>query len=53
MVIRKLTEMVEYGCKREEKVMAIQSEIKKMYREPTMKRRKLGLTSMMWSRRKK
>ena len=53
MVIRKLTEMVEYGCKREEKVMAIQSEIKKMYREPTVTGRKLGLKSMVWSRRKK
>ena len=29
MVIRMLTEMVEYGCKIEEEVKAIQSEIKK------------------------
>ena len=28
LVIRMLTEMVEYGCKREEKVKAMQSEIK-------------------------
>ena len=29
MVIRVLTEMIEYGCKIEEKVKAMQSEIKK------------------------
>ena len=29
LVIRMLTEMVEYGCKIEEKVKAMQSEIKK------------------------
>ena len=29
VVIRMLTEMVQYGCKREEKVKAMQSEIKK------------------------
>ena len=45
--------MVEYGCKIEEKVKAMKSEIKKNYREPTVKGRKLGLKSMVWSRRKK
>ena len=35
--------MAEYGCKMEEKVRAVQSEIKKTYREPTVKGRKLGL----------
>ena len=29
LVIRMLTEMVEYGCKMEEKVKAMQSEIKR------------------------
>ena len=29
LVIRRLTEMVEYGCKTEEEVQAVQSEIKK------------------------
>ena len=29
LVIRMLTEMIEYGCKIEEKVQAMQSEIKK------------------------
>ena len=28
LVIRRLTEMVEYGCKTEEEVQAVQSEIK-------------------------
>ena len=41
--------MVEYGRKMEEKVKAMQSEIKKKYRKP----RKPGLKSMIWSRRKK
>ena len=45
--------MVGYGHKIEEKVKARQSEIKKMYREPTVTGRKLGLKSTVWSRRKK
>ena len=44
--------MVEYGHKMEEKVKAMQSEIK-IYREPTVMGRKLGLKSMIWSRGKK
>ena len=52
LVIRMLTEMVEYGHKMEEKVKAMQSEIK-IYREPTVMGRKPGLKSMIWSRRKK
>ena len=39
LVIRMLTEMVEYGCKMEEKVKAMQSEIK-INRDPTVKGRK-------------
>ena len=39
LVIRMLTEMIEYRCKIEEKVKAMQSEIKKIYREPTVKGR--------------
>ena len=31
LVIRMLTEMVEYGCKRKEKVKAMKSEIKEKY----------------------
>ena len=43
LVIRMLTEMVEYGHKIEEKAKAMQSEIKEMYREPTVRGRKQGL----------
>ena len=32
---------------------AIQSEIRKIYREPKVMGRKLGLKSMVWTRRKK
>ena len=53
LVIRMLTEMVEYGCKIEEKVKARQIGVKEMYREPAVKERKPGLKSMIWSRRKK
>ena len=41
LVIRMLTEMVEYGHKIEERVKAMQSEIKKNVQEPTVKGRKL------------
>ena len=53
LIIRMLTEMVEYGDKIEEKVKAMESEIRKMYREPTVKGRKPGLKSTVWTRRKK
>ena len=43
-----LTELVEYGHKIEEKLKAM-----KMYREPTVMGRKLGLKSTVWTRRKK
>ena len=44
--------MIECGRKIEEKEKAMQSEIK-VDREPTVKGRKPGLKSMIWSRRKK
>ena len=50
LVIRMLTELVVYGGKIEEKMKAMKSEIKKMYREPTVKGRKLGLKSMVWKK---
>ena len=50
LVIRMLTEMIEYRCKIEE-AKAIQSEIK-VYREPQVKGRKPGLKSTIWNRRK-
>ena len=53
LVIRILTELVEYGCKIEEKVKAVQSEIKQNIQEPTATGRKPGLKSTVWSRRKK
>ena len=53
LVIRMLTELVEFGHKIEEKVKAMLSELKKMYREPTVTGRKPGLKSMVWTRRKK
>ena len=53
LVIRTLTEIVEYGHKIEEEVKAMQSEIKQLYREPRVKVRKLEIKSMVWSRRKK
>ena len=40
LVIRMLTEMIEFGHKMKEEMKAIQSEIKEMYREPTVKGRK-------------
>ena len=45
--------MVEYGCKIEEKVKAMQNEIKKNTQGTNSKGRKPGLKSMNWSRRKK
>ena len=53
LVIRMLTEMDEYGHKIEQEVKAMQSEIKIIYREPTVKGRKPGLKSMIWTSRKK
>ena len=48
-----LTEMFEYGHKTEEEMNAMKMKYRKMYREPTVKGRKLGLKSTVWSRRKK
>ena len=53
LVVRVLTEMVEYGCKIEEEMKAMQNEIKQIYQKPTVKERKLELKSMIWTRRKK
>ena len=53
LVIRRLTEMIEYGHKIEEKVKAMKSEIKENVQGTNKKGRKLGLKSMIWSRRKK
>ena len=53
LVIRMLTEMVEYGCKLEEKMNALQSEIRKNNREPIVMGMKPGVKSTVWTRRKK
>ena len=53
LVIRMLTEFVEYGRKIEEKVKVMKSEIKENVQGPIVKRRKQGLKSTIWSRRKK
>ena len=53
LVIRMHTELVKYGHKTAEKVKAMKSEMKKMYREPTVTERKRGLKSTTWSREKK
>ena len=53
LVIRKLTELVELGRKLDEKMKAVLRETKAMYREPIVRRRKLGIKSMVWTRRKK
>ena len=53
LVIRTLTELVEYGHKIEEKLKGMKTEIKESVWEPTMMGRKLGHKSMVWTRRKK
>ena len=53
LVIKMLTELVESVRKPDEKMKAKKEKQRKMYREPTVVRRKLGLKSMVWTRRKK
>ena len=53
LVIRKLTELVEFGHKLDEKWRLCQEKQRKMYREPTVMGRKLELKSMVWTRSKK
>ena len=48
LVIRMLTEMVEYGCKIEERMKDMKKQSKeKLYREPTVKGRKTRLKSIV------
>ena len=49
LVIRMLTELVEYGCKIEEKVKAMKSEIKENVQGTNREGKKLGLKSLVWS----
>ena len=53
LVIRMLTELVEYGSKIEEKVQVTQSEIKENVQGINSEWKELGLKSTFWSRRKK
>ena len=52
MVIRMLTELVEFGHKLDEKMKVMLSEQRKMYREPIAMGRKLEFKSTVWTRRK-
>ena len=51
--IANLSDADEYGPKIKEEMKAIQSEIKEIYREPTVKGRKPGLKAMIWNKRRK
>ena len=53
LVIRMLTEMIEYGLKIKEKVKAMQSEIKENVQGTNSEGKEIGLKSTVWSRRKK
>ena len=53
LVIRTITELVEFGHKLDEKMKAMLRETKEMYRKPIVMRRKPGLKSAVWTRRKK
>ena len=53
LVIRKLTELVEFGHKLDEKMKAMLRKTKENVQGTSVMRRKLGLKSMVWTRRKK
>ena len=53
LVIKKLTELVEFGQKLDEKMKAMLRETKENVQETNVMRRKLGLNSTVWIRRKK
>ena len=53
LVIRMLTEMVEFSHKMKEAMKAIQSEIKENTLGTKVKGRKLGLKLMIWNKWKK
>ena len=53
LVIRKLTELAEFGRKLDEKMKAMLRETKENVQGPTVMGRKLGLKSTVWTRRKK
>ena len=53
LVIRMLTEMVEYGCKIEEKVKAMKSEIKENVQGTNSEGKETRTQLNVWSRKKK
>ena len=53
LVIRKFTELVEFGHKLDEKMKAMLRETKENVRDPVVMGRKLGIKSMVWTRKKK
>ena len=53
LVIRMLTEMIEYGCKIEEKVKAMKSEIKENVQGTNIEGEETGTQINIWTRRKK
>ena len=53
LVIRKITEMIEYGHKIEEEVKAMKSEIKENAKGNKSDRKKTRLKLTVWNRRKK
>ena len=53
LVIKVLTELIELGRKMKEQMKDTQSEVKKIFREPTVTGRKPGLKSAIWNKRKK
>ena len=53
LVIRKLTELVEFGRKLDEKMKAMLSETKENVQGTNSDGKETGLKSMVWTRRKK
>ena len=53
LVVRMLTELVEYGRKLEEKMKAMLSEIKENAQGTNSDGKEMGFKSTIWSRRKK
>ena len=53
LLIRMLTELVEFGHKLDEKMKAMLRETKENVQGTIVMQRKLGLKSMVWTRRKK
>ena len=49
LVIRMCTELIESGCKLDEKMKAMLREKRKMYRKLAVKGRELGLKSTVWT----